>query len=363
MRPFLSIIIPVYNGSLYLKETIESVLCQPCDDFELLLMDDGSKDGSFELCKSYENGRVKVFSHANCGVSLTRNEGVERSCGQWIIFIDQDDAMRKDFYTEERKVKLRELGKQQVDLVVTGAWWCDSQLKMGHRRYIEKETKCCGVYFGRDNTLSWNHMLTFNMCLYSRSLFFKSDGSSTPVRFFSLPKDVETTFRHMALYAARKMLFSDDFAFCLRRCNEESVSSTWDWMQVYPVVFDAYGRLINWHHTFYPEDCCAIEGAEKALLRRMSFTVDEVGKKQRNFAEIRQLINDYVGEGAPWTHLLDKYSDESLILRKLLSNPQKVEAIYHVSYFRRVAQFCRNKFWRILQCRRNKSEFVRNMLL
>lgn len=86
MKPFLSIIIPVYNGSLYLRETIESVLCQPCNDFELLLMDDGSTDGSLEICQSYEGDRVKVFSHANCGVSLTRNEGVERSGGQWIIF-------------------------------------------------------------------------------------------------------------------------------------------------------------------------------------------------------------------------------------------------------------------------------------
>ena len=360
MKPFLSIIIPVYNGSLYLRETIESVLCQPCNDFELLLMDDGSTDGSLEICQSYEGDRVKVFSHANCGVSLTRNEGVERSGGQWIIFCDQDDAMRKDFYTAERKAQMQELLQRGVELIVPGAWWCDAQLRYGTRRFIEKETKCSGIYGGRNDALSWDHMLTFNMCLYARSLFFNADGSATPVRFFALPKDVETTFRHMALYAARKILFSDEYAFCLRRCNEESVSSTWDWMKVYPVVFDAYARLVNWHRTFYPEDRQAIEGAEKALLRRMSFTVDEVGRNQWNLAEVRQLINDYVGESAPWAHLLDKYSDDGQLLRSLLSEPKNVAASYHVSYFKKAAIFCR-KALRVITPPRGgqKAEIIR----
>lgn len=362
MNPFLSIIIPVYNGSLYLRETIESVLCQPCNDFELLLMDDGSTDGSLEICYSYESGRVKVFSHANCGVSLTRNEGMERSSGQWIIFCDQDDAMRKDFYTAERKAQMQEFLQRGVELIVPGAWWCDAQLRYGTRRFIEKETKCSGIYEGRNDALSWDHMLTFNMCLYARSLFFNADGSATPVRFFALPKDVETTFRHMALYAARKILFSDEYAFCLRRCNEESVSSTWNWMKVYPVVFDAYARLINWHRTFYPEDRQAIEGAEKAMLRRMSFTVDEVGRNQWNLAEVRRLINDYVGESAPWAHLLDKYSDDGQLLRRLSSEPEKVAACYHVSFIRRKARQSRDIF-EMLFCKNKDVEVILGKLL
>ena len=318
-KPFLSVIIPVYNGSPYLRETIESILNQPCDDFELLLMDDGSKDNSLAICRSYESDNVRVFTQTNRGVSLTRNEGIERADGQWIIFVDQDDAMRKDFYTEERKAKLLELDKQQVNLIVPGAWWCDSQLKTGHRRYIEKETKCRGVYPGHSNALSWDHMLTFNMCLYSRALFFNADGTPTPVRFFSLLKDVETTFRHMALYAAQKILFSDDFAFCLRRCNEESVSSTWDWMEVYPVVFDAYTRLIDWHNKNYPEDKDTIVGSEKALLRRVSSTIREVNEhNQEDLGKLKMLVINYFGGGAQCHCLLKQYPSEGQAIRSLL---------------------------------------------
>lgn len=134
-------------------------------------------------------------------------------------------------------------------------------------------------------------------------------------------------------------------------------------MKVYPVVFDAYARLVNWHCTFYPEDRLAIEGAEKALLRRMSFTVDEVGRNQWNLAEVRQLINDYVGESAPWAHLLDKYSDDGQLLRSLLSEPKNVAASYHVSYFGRLVRFCRKVFGVTPQDGDKKTEIVRGRLL
>ena len=128
-------------------------------------------------------------------------------------------------------------------------------------------------------------------------------------------------------------------------------------MKVYPVVFDAYARLVNWHRTFYPEDRQAIEGAEKALLRRMSFTVDEVGRNQWNLAEVRQLINDYVGESAPWAHLLDKYSDDGQLLRKLLSNPKEVAASYHVSFIRRKARQSRD-ILKTFFCKNNGVEVI-----
>ncbi len=334
MKPFLSVIIPVYNGAHYLRETIESVLCQPCNDIELLLIDDGSKDDSLSICQSYESDRVKVFSHSNCGVSLTRNEGVERSKGQWIIFVDQDDAMRKDFYTDERKSELLELENQQVELIVPGAWWCDCNLIKGHRRYIEKEAHCSGVCEGRSDTLSWEHMFTFNMCLYSRSLFFTVDGASTPVRFFPLKKDVETTFRHMALYAAQKIFFSDNFSFCLRRCNEESVSSTWDWMQVYPVVFDAYVRLIIWHKQNYPKDKIAIAGAEKALLHRINLTIQEVYESCRDNEEsLKCLVESFIGEGSPWHFLLKQYPQDGHVIIQLLSGQKIKQKTYNKLHF------------------------------
>ena len=90
---FISIIIPVYNTEKYLSECINSILNQTYENFELLLIDDGSTDESLKICNDFKekDGRVKVFHHENHGVSYTRNRGITLSKGDYIAFIDADD--------------------------------------------------------------------------------------------------------------------------------------------------------------------------------------------------------------------------------------------------------------------------------
>lgn len=94
----LSIIIPVYNTESYLPACIESILSQSISDFELLLVDDGSTDGSGEICDHYalRDGRVKVFHQDNGGVGSARNLGLDRACGEWVYFVDSDDELLPD---------------------------------------------------------------------------------------------------------------------------------------------------------------------------------------------------------------------------------------------------------------------------
>ena len=88
-----SVIIPVYNVSDYLSECIESVLAQTCQDFEIILVDDGSNDGSEHICDQYaeNHGNISVVHKKNGGQSSARNIGVDRAKGQYFIFIDSDD--------------------------------------------------------------------------------------------------------------------------------------------------------------------------------------------------------------------------------------------------------------------------------
>ena len=89
----ISIIVPVYNTETYLRRCIDSILAQTFTDFELLLIDDGSTDGSGAICDEYaqKDSRVRVFHKENTGVSATRNLGIEKSKGEYLIFIDSDD--------------------------------------------------------------------------------------------------------------------------------------------------------------------------------------------------------------------------------------------------------------------------------
>lgn len=93
-----SIVIPVYNASKYLKECIDSVLQQTYDNYEVLLINDGSTDDSYEICKLYEknNDCIKVFTKENEGLSATRNMGIALCTGDYIVFLDSDDYIEKE---------------------------------------------------------------------------------------------------------------------------------------------------------------------------------------------------------------------------------------------------------------------------
>lgn len=91
----LSIIIPIYNASSFLRECLNSVVNELAGDEELILIDDGSKDNSYEICKEYENKNIKIIKNCNHGVSYTRNEGIKLATGEWVMFVDSDDLMQK----------------------------------------------------------------------------------------------------------------------------------------------------------------------------------------------------------------------------------------------------------------------------
>lgn len=96
--PFVSIIIPVYNVEPYLRRCLDSVLSQSFEDFELLLIDDGSNDASGTICDEYaaRDERIRVFHKPNGGVSSARNVGLKEAKGEWIYFVDADDEVLPD---------------------------------------------------------------------------------------------------------------------------------------------------------------------------------------------------------------------------------------------------------------------------
>ena len=91
----LSIITPVYNTASYLPDCFESILSQSFQDFELLLVDDGSTDGSGDVCDIYaqRDSRIRVFHKENGGVSSARNLALDNAKGEWVYFVDSDDEL------------------------------------------------------------------------------------------------------------------------------------------------------------------------------------------------------------------------------------------------------------------------------
>jgi len=94
----VSVIVPVFNKAAYLAQAIMSVISQSWTNWELLLIDDGSTDGSGEICDTFTqtDERIHVVHTINRGVSAARNLGMQKACGEWLIFLDADDILPCD---------------------------------------------------------------------------------------------------------------------------------------------------------------------------------------------------------------------------------------------------------------------------
>lgn len=101
MREFLvSVIVPIYNAERYLSECIESVIALNDERWQLILVNDGSEDGSDEICKRYceKDSRIMYLEQENMGVSVARNNGIKHALGEWITFLDSDDMLSPDMF-------------------------------------------------------------------------------------------------------------------------------------------------------------------------------------------------------------------------------------------------------------------------
>lgn len=95
-KPDISVIVPLYNKEQIIERTVKSVLNQSFTNFELIIVNDGSTDNSFEIVKNIQDKRIVLIEQSNGGPSKARNTGVKAAKGDWIIFLDADDELLSD---------------------------------------------------------------------------------------------------------------------------------------------------------------------------------------------------------------------------------------------------------------------------
>ena len=212
--PCVSVIVPVYNVAPYLREALDSVVGQSYHNLEIIIVDDGSTDGSSEICDEYlSDPRVQVIHQENRGLSNARNVGLEIATGAYIAFLDSDDAFHPDFV---RKM-VDEIGDADVAV-------CRFEVHQGtleSRGQIFPRTKE-GVYNreealralvdGRINVSVWNK-------LYRRELWREirfPDGHNY--------EDIHTTYRIFDCCERVKVL---DQVLYLYRNRPGSITQVW----------------------------------------------------------------------------------------------------------------------------------------
>ena len=139
-----SVVIPLYNKEHYIEATIRSVLSQTCQDFEVIVVDDGSKDNSLALARKYESDRVRVIPQENQGVSVARNTGIENARGKFIAFLDADDQWQANYLAT-----IQGLTDQypESDIFVTAYTVDMGNGKVHYSTRLEPETGCLPSYW------------------------------------------------------------------------------------------------------------------------------------------------------------------------------------------------------------------------
>lgn len=215
MKPLISIIVPVYNVARYLNRCIDSLINQEYENIQIVLVDDGSTDGSSQICDEYKekDGRITVIHQPYAGVSDARNKGIKASEGEYILFLDSDDEAMPNYAS-----KLYEtLISNDLDI----AQCCLIRVKNGE--YVNKGEVKEGVqiFNGIEMQMKiFERNRYFSMCLCGK-LFKKElfDGLEFPVGRIN----EDESLIYLLMYRAKRIGIIDDYLY-LYHYNSDSIT-------------------------------------------------------------------------------------------------------------------------------------------
>ena len=215
MVPELSIIVPVFNIKNYLTDCVESILAQSFKNFELILVDDGSSDGSSELCDEYKekDTRIIVIHQKNSGVSIARNKGVSIARGKWIGFVDGDDWIEPDTYQKS----LQKANEIAADVIQWNLYYENNNTK---KRLISNEIPEGVMLFEKEIDYPWWIAVVWNK-IFKRDLIVKNQ--------IIFPEGIavseDTQFAFLA-YANSNRVYMMQDCFYHYRIREDSAVNT-----------------------------------------------------------------------------------------------------------------------------------------
>ena len=173
----ISIIVPVFNAERHLKKCLESIIAQTFTDWECILVDDGSKDSSGDICDEYAKGdsRFVVIHKDNDGVSSARQEGTNRAQGNYIIHVDSDDWVEPNMLLE-----LFKKAQEGADVVIAD-YWVDYDDSREYKNQVDVEgshSLLKAILEGKCMGALWNKLIKrslFNGVEFPLSLFYSED--------------------------------------------------------------------------------------------------------------------------------------------------------------------------------------------
>ena len=237
----VSIIVSIYNTEDYLRECIESILHQTFSDIELILINDGSTDGSLQIMEKYADldDRIVIINQENHGLGYSRNLGIDKSQGEYILFVDSDDYLEKDtvegLYFDAKSLDLDLLyysGK-----IVNDAKDEKYDFFNPYKRHTEFETQ---VFSGIDYFISeYPDVITSSCMVLIKKDFILSSNIRFRSKYFH--EDVAYNFK-LLVYAQRISICGEEL-YCRRVRNDSITRSKYTMNHVLGLSYASYDIL------------------------------------------------------------------------------------------------------------------------
>lgn len=215
MDNLISVIIPVYNAEAYLEKCLDSVIAQDYTPLEIVLINDGSKDGSGAICKRYRDrySNIKYIEQANGGVSRARNRGIQEASGEYIAFIDSDDTIEAGYF---RTLHDR-LQKENADLSVVSIIDSKQQRSCMENALVDFREGQVGSFFDLNKAFL---LYPPYAKLYKASII-KENKIMFPVE---LSYGEDLVFNCSYIRVCNRIVYDNGSTYCYCRDNQQSLS-------------------------------------------------------------------------------------------------------------------------------------------
>lgn len=256
----ISVIIPMYNAEKYVEKCLNSLIKQTYQDLEIIIVNDGSKDSSRQICEEYvkKDKRITLINTENRGAGSARNTGIEASKGEYISFIDSDDYVCPDYY--ERFLQMIE--KTGADIAI-GRYHRISEHEDMQFKNSGEVKECTNMeelmlLYGEDIDDYINAVLVTNK-LYKHKLF---EGN---VRF-PVGRLIDDEFIiYKLIYKAKKIVYTDDIMYAYVQSNSSVMRTNFKEQRVYDTM-DVYDEVYAFFKKNGTEELC-----KKILIRYLDY--------------------------------------------------------------------------------------------
>lgn len=267
----LSFIIPVYNAENYINKCIDSLLMQTYKNIEIIIVDDGSTDRSFEICTKYQerDSRIKVFRQKNRGVSEARNYGIRQSGGTYIAFVDADDYISHTFAQDMLEEALRHPNSIGI---------CDAFIKLG----LEKQYSSTELFV--NNWTVWGKIFPKNLI---KDISF--DPTLNIGEDLSFLTDIFWTHTNIKTFHLKKALYvqciNSQSAMHLKKYDIRILNAV-------NIEIECYKKLVN-KNVNISDSLLIFNGIYQFLTRFWQQTILEIKKNYSDYQYVKNVSRQY----------------------------------------------------------------------